>query len=110
MRKENKFGFIEYRMPTVKEGLNLLHSIGINAETANEDWMKKNFLKLVHDMIDVIAPFVSKVEMKDGEKEISTFDEAINSCKYLGIIRDICMEIFVEINGGDEGNLKSSGE
>jgi hypothetical protein len=101
MRLENKFGFVEYRMPTVKEGLTLLHGVGINANTANKEWMIDNFLMIVANMIDHVDKFVEKVEMIDGEKKIDNFKELASSARYLQIVQAICTSIFSEINSGD---------
>lgn len=104
MKKKNKFGTIEYRMPTIKEGLILLHEVGLNGETSTKEWLTKNLLKLVADMTDHLPLFITKVDMKDGEKEIKSVEELLSSCKYLDSVKDVCMEIFTEIGGGNEGN------
>ena len=109
MRKDLENGFIEYRMPNIPESFDFLDASGIDTQTANKEWIEKNIWKILKGMSLVIKPLILKVEIKEGDKIISTIDELMGSGKYMNIIKDICMEIFVEINGGDSGNLQSSG-
>lgn len=60
---------IDYRLPSITEGMRLLGSLGI--DPANPDVKGSDQLKFMADMIDNSERFVEKIEKKGKEVEWS---------------------------------------
>ena len=95
---EFKQGKIEYRMPTIPEGLRLMGKMGINAkDLENPESLESNEFELMAGLIDNMECLIGSVDVKVGDNNISEYRELLSHFEMmepLGNIAGKVMETF----------------
>ena len=93
MLLESEYGSIEYRFPTIPEGLRLMSKLGASPEEAQNVSLDK-----IATMIEMISTFVVRVSLEvDGVKAL-TYEEALTHFEFAEMINELVGKIFNSFN------------
>lgn len=102
-KKCGKFGTIKYRMPNIPEAMILLSKIGINSKVLEDaQSLQDNELVFIAKLLENMEPFVTEVNIKIGEKNVSTYPELLNEFALMQYLSEIAADLFGSLQWNDK--------
>ena len=108
MKHQGELGFIEYRLPTIPETLELWGRMGVEpADLIDEKSPIRNSFFLMSKVIAHMGFLLLRVEYKIGDKSISSYEALRTNYAAMSDLCAVAGRIVEVMNGGSEDKKKS---
>lgn len=100
---ESKIGRIEFRLPNIAEGPELLALCGFNSKNASDsEWLHNNDLLIMAKIIKNIGHLVTKAVING--KEYPSYNDLLNVREARDLVLEMSNVILASIGGNEEKN------
>lgn len=102
-KKCGELGTIEYRLPNIPEAMILLAEMGLTSKKLKDKKaMVENEFIYAAKLIKSLEQFVSKINLKINNKEITKYEDVLNEFSMMTHLNDIAAEVFNALNGDNK--------
>lgn len=93
--KEFEGGFVRYRLPNIPERMRLMGHMGQAAQSSDSEQARQ--FMMVAEALDRIGPLIEAIQVKDGERLVTTWTDALSVDSFQMVATELASEIMMTL-------------